>query len=194
MKLFLAITCFCIFLYVGCKPNSDTPCRTAHIFAQDFSAEDKNKLHFAGTGDTIRYINSAGDSIWCIGAMKMAYYQTFAVKNNPDCVDDSIGFTVFQFSYSDTLNKLQFSIKATHLDSLIKITANNSVFYLSLKKIGVNDSVSWFDTLQFGNRKFYQINSFVNTNGDSLYYNSAYGMLALKQGVQRFYLYSFNNY
>ena len=135
MKLFFLSTFFVSILMFGCKPNSDAPCRAAHIFVQDFNAIKKSNLPFTGLGDTIKYISTNGDSIWCIGANKLLYYQTFPVKNNPDCVDDSIGFTVLQFYYSDTLNKLQFAVKASHLDSMLTINANNSSFKISLLKI-----------------------------------------------------------
>jgi len=194
MKLAFILVLVVVIIYSGCKPNSDTPCRSAHIFVQDFSASDKIKVPFIGLGDTIKYISSNGDSIWCIGTNRVLYYLTFPIKNNPDCVDDSIGYTILQFYYSDTLSKLQFSLKATHLDSMLSITANNSEFKIPLLKIGVNDSISWFDSLQFGNKMIYYINTFKNANGDSLYYSAQYGIIALKQASQRFYIYSFNNH
>ena len=194
MKLILLSIFFAFILIFGCKPNSDTPCRGAHIFVQDFTPLEKVKFNFTGLGDTLRYFNINGDSIWCIGAYNVLYYHTFPVKNNPDCVDDSIGFPVLQFTYSDTLNKLQFTITASHLDSMMTINANNSFFKFPILKIGINDSISWFDSLQFGYKMFYNINSFVNAGGDSLYYNPIYGMIGLKQAAQRFYIYRFNNY
>ena len=194
MKYFFLSILFLSILISGCKPNSDAPCRTAHIYVQDFGQIIKTNLPFAGLGDTLKYINTNGDSIWCVGSNRLLYYLTFPVKNNPDCVDDSIGFAILQFAYSDTLSKLTFTVKATHYDSLLTITANNSEFKLPLLKIGVNDSISWFDSLQFGNKMFYHINTYKNSNGDSLYYSARYGMIGLKKASQRFYIYSFNKY
>jgi len=194
MKSFFVSTFFIFIVYSGCKPNSDTPCRTAQTHVVDFSADETAKFHFAGHGDTIRYINVSGDSICCFGAYKFLYYQSFPIKNNPDCVDDSVGFSCVQFYYADTLSALRFTATATHLDSMLTFNVNNSLFKFSLLKVGLKDSISWFDSLQFGNRKFYNINSYTNSGGDSLYYNSSYGMIAFKQGAQRFYLYRFNNY
>jgi hypothetical protein len=194
MKYFFLSIIFVSISLIGCKSNSDAPCRSAHIFVQDFGPIIKSNLPFVGLGDTLKYINTNGDSIWCIGSNRLLYYLTFAVKNNPDCVDDSIGFTILQFAYADTLSKFTFTVKATHYDSLLTIIANNSEFHLPLLKIGVNDSVSWFDSLHFGNRVFFNINTYKNSNGDSLYYSARYGMIALKQASQRFYIYSFNKY
>ena len=58
--------------------------------------------------------------------------------------------------------------------------------------MGVNDTITHFDSLQFGTRMFYDLQSFINTNNDSLYYNTTFGIISIKQNAQRFYLYRFN--
>ncbi|MFI5222405.1 MAG: hypothetical protein ACHQK8_08775 [Bacteroidia bacterium] len=151
------------------------------------------KFPFIGSGDTLRYINASGDSIWCLSAPEIISYRMFAVPNNPQCPADSFGYPIYQVNYADTLNKLAFSARIYKYEDTVMITAGNSFFILPVSKIGVNDSLSWFDSLRFGNKMFHKINSFKNSSGDSLYYNSIYGMIGLKQAANRFYLYQFNN-
>jgi hypothetical protein len=192
MKFFLSVIFLFAIIIVGCKPDSDAPCRASHSNVVPFTLFESSKYPFKGMGDTLRYISLSGDSIWCLGSIKNLFCNCIPVKNNPECPPDSFGYEIDEFNYADTLGKLLITAQSFHLDSSMIINANHSVFNIPLVKVGLNDSITWFDSLQFGNKMFYNLQSFVNSNGDSLYYNSAYGMIGLKSASQRFYIYRFN--
>jgi hypothetical protein len=194
MRFFILTICWIGFFINGCKPDYDAPCRAPYIDPVNFYPDQLAKIPFSGKGDSLYYISSANDSLLCVGADKITSYKTFPVKNNPECADDSIVYVIYQFDYADSLSKLQVSATAHNYDTLLTILVNNSLFKLPINSIGVNDSIAYFDSLSFGNKMFYNLKAYVNTNpGDSLYYNTTYGMVAVKQGSQRFYLYRFNN-
>ena len=196
MKKIFYFVWFIALLFNGCKPDSDTPCRAPRIYSMDFSQGQLSNITFAGNRDTIGYTNNAGDSITCLGVDKLSWFKTFPVKNNPLCPDDSVGFPINRFTYSDVLSKLIFTVTAYKYDTVLDVTVNSSLFRLPLQKIGVNDSLTYFDSLQFGKRMFYHITAclpYLNPNGDSLYYNASFGMIAMKLGSQHFYIHRFNN-
>jgi hypothetical protein len=191
LAISLSVTLCCV---IGCKPDWDKPCRDPFVSNQGFSSVELSAFPFKGAGDTLRYISQNGDSIWDIGLSKSIFCSCVPVKNNPECNPDSAGYENDQFTYADTLGKLTLQVTVYHVDSSMIIRANNSLFHISLMKIGVNDSITWFDSLQFGNRQFYNLQSFTNAGGDSLYYNAGYGVIGLRTATQRFYIYRFNTY
>jgi hypothetical protein len=194
IRFLVLMICLTVLAATGCKPDSDVPCRNPYIDPIEFYSDDLAKIPFSGKGDSLYYVGATGDSLLCVGADKTTSYTTFPVKNNPECADDSIGYLIYQFTYADSLNKLRFSATAYNYDTLLTIAVNNSLFKLPFYTIGVNDSLTYFDSLSFGNKMFYQVKAYINDHpGDSLYYNTTYGMVAVKQGSQRFYIYRFNN-
>ncbi|MEI6507495.1 MAG: hypothetical protein WCO54_03365 [Bacteroidota bacterium] len=193
MKYFTVVVFLFAIILSGCKPNSDLPCRLPVYYQYSFSST-QNLFPFTGSGDTARYINTAGDTIWCFGSTVVKGYKCNPFRNNPECPDDSLAYAIWNYSFSDTLGKFNFSATASIYDTTLKITANTSYFKIPLGNIGYNDSLTWFDSLKFGNKMFYNLQSFVNNNGDSLYYNSSYGIIGLKQASQRIYIYRFRNY
>lgn len=192
MKKFTTAVLIILICLSGCKPDSDQPCREALISPVSLPGSESAKIPFAGSGDTLVYVGNSGDSIKCVGMAKILWYKTFPVKANPDCPDDSTGYVINQYNYADSLSKLLFGVTTYAYDTLLKVNANNSVFNILISKIGTTDPLTYFDSMQFGNKMFYKVNSFVNTGNDSLYYNSSYGMICLKQATQRFYIARFN--
>lgn len=193
MRFFLLLLLAACLLHSSCKPDSDAPCRAPYTDPVGFTNDELIRFPYAQSNDTLGYISSNGDSLLCTGTGRIITYRSFGVKNNPECPDDSIGYSIYSFNFHDSLYRFDLTVSAHKYDSTLLVQANATQFSLPLYSIGVNDSLTYFDSIAFGNKMFMQVNAYTNANGDSLYYNTAYGVVACRQGAQRFYIYRFNN-
>jgi hypothetical protein len=180
----------------ACKSDFTAPCRNP-VVADSLVFSTSHLANIPYTGhDTLLYVSDAGDSISLL--TKTYNDAPFMVltdqPGNPECPDnDYISFDITSTLLGNDVNTTQLYFGAGRTNDSCTYSVNTyGTIALPLAALSRKDS-TFTDSIYLYNHMFYNVNRFVNTQGDSFYINGSLGLLQFRQNAKRFTIQKFNS-
>jgi hypothetical protein len=202
MKYFYSICVVALLFVAGCKDDYTAPCRdAAAIDSAVFSETHLDNIPYTGH-DTLVYVSEVNDSIVLLTETYSdePYRLVTDQPGNPECPNnDFITYDRVSTQLSNNAGNTKLFFTAARTNS--NTSTNDSAMYaitgygsllLRLSALGARDS-TFVDSVSLANHTYFNVNCFVNEQGDTFYVNGSLGLLQFKQNAKRYTLRKFNN-
>lgn len=170
-----------LVVLVGCKPNSDTPCRAPERFDINLAGTELSWWPFK-SHDTLYYFTGTDTLRMVSGEMQIGFDAT-AYPNNPECADDSLGYESRSILYLDSIHGFQLTTSIHLLDSEVRLAPAGIAHSFTFSKLFAGDYIS-YDSLSYFGTTYYGVLLSVSTLNDSVYYSTSKGIIRYKGSTQ----------